>query len=317
MNTSLRKRRALLGAAPLGLTLASAPAWAQGILKVPQGNLKIELSKVTGASFVKTSGARGSVSTAPNQPIAPVSALSHFEFGFGNGDHKFRRLQLLVDGNMVRAALNDSNEDDPFDVQARWVNFSGGQSGTVSGEGHGRAVTTLRLPPAPAGHMFALRGFEFVRQEGTDANIRTLAVQPVAGGIEVVLSDDEGMDLRGFDGAAAVADPLHFFVVKQSSRNLQPGRRYGVTVQYVWIPESLIASSGTITGSEGERRDAASVPAGRNGAVIRGFRFAFLNSDHHLLRIKASTLNGGMGNFRDNVEDDPMRWRIDYAALRN
>lgn len=315
MNAPLHNRRALLGAAPLGLTLGSAPAWAQGILKVPpQGNLKINLPKVTGESVVRTMGARGSVTTAPDQPIAPVAALSHFHLGYNNGDHKFRRLQLLVEGSMARAALNDSNEDDPFEVDARWVNLSGGSAGTVQGQGHGRAVTMLKLPPAPPRHVFALRGFEFRRQDGTDANIRHLAIRPVDGAIEVTLNDDEGMDLRGTGGAAVVFDPVHYVIVTQSSRNMQRGRAYDVTVQYVWIPDFLVASTGTITGGERSRRDAASVPAGR--AVIRGFQFSFMNSDHHLLQVRASTMNGGMGIFRDNNEDDPVRWRVDYALLR-
>lgn len=316
MNDTLStRRRTLLRAAPLGLAAAAPAAWAQTILKLPpSGNLKIELPKVIGESNARTMDGRGSVSTAPDQPIAPVAALSHFLLGFGNGDHKFRRLQLLVEGSMVRAALNDSNDDDPFEVSARWINFSGGNAGVVQAQGHGRAVTMLKLPAAPPRHVFALRGFEFRRQDGTDANIRHLAIRPVDGAVEVLLNDDEGLDMRGVGGAATVFDPLHYFVVAQSSRNMQRGRAYDVTLQYAWIPDFLVASTGSVTGSERRRRDAASVPAGR--AVIRGFQFSFMNSDHHLLQLRASTTDGGMGVFRDNNEDDPVRWRVDYAALR-
>lgn len=314
--TPFRHRRTLLGAMPLGLAAAAAPsAFAQTMLKIPAGNLKIELPKVAGAAAISTKGARGSVITAASAPIASASALTHFNLGFMNGDHKFRRLQLLVEGNGARVALTDQNDDDPFQAEARWVNFTGGVAGTVQGEGHGRAVTTLKLPPAPPRHVLALRGFELARAGGTDANIRHLAIRPVDGALEVTLNDDEGMDLRGTGGAAIVFDPVHFVIVSQASRNLQRGRPYSVTVQYVWIPEILVAGTEMITGGERTMRDAARIPAGRQ-AVIRGFQFSFLNSDHHLLQVSASTENGGMGIFRDNVEDDPMRWRIDYALLR-
>lgn len=215
---------------------------------------------------------------------------------------------------MVRAALNDSNDDDPFDVNARWVNFSGGTAAVAEGTGHGRAVTSLAIPAGPPRHVFALRGFEFRRREGSDANIRHIAIHQAGSAIEVLLSDDEGMDLRGPGGAMNVLDPLHSFLHRRLSSGGQQGRPYEAVVQYVWIPELLVASTGTITGSERGRRDAARVPPGR--AVIRGFRFSFMNSDHHLLQIQASTMNGGMGIFRDNNEDDPVRWSIEYAALR-
>jgi hypothetical protein len=48
---------------------------------------------------------------------------------------------------------------------------------------------------------------------------------------------------------------------------------------------------------------------------MTGFRFEFLNSDHHLLRVMASTRDGGMAHFQDNNTDDPVRWSIDYAML--
>jgi hypothetical protein len=305
-------RRDCLGLA--GALALAAPAKAQQLLKVPPGNnLKIVLPKITGESTIRTSGARSSVTTAADVPIAPAAALARFHLGFNNGDHKFRRLQLLVEGNNARAALNDQNDDDPFEVHARWINFSGGAAAVASGSGHGRAVTQMTIPPGPPRHVFALRGFEFRRKEGTDANIRHLAIRQNGNAIEALLSDDEGMDLRGGGGINPL-DPLTSFLAQQMRSSKQRGRPYDVIVQYIWIPELLVASTGMITGSERSRRDAASVPAGR--AAIRGFSFSFLNSDHHLLQVHASTLDGGLGIFRDNNEDDPVRWSVDYALLR-
>lgn len=298
---------------PFALLTLGTAAYGQ-VLVVPPANPTNKPRKVLGFSEVRTQGAHGSILTAPSQPIGPTAALSDFHFGFGNGDHKFRRLQLLVEGQMVRAALNDSNDDDPFQVYASWVNFSGGTAGVARGTGHGRDVTRLAIPAGPPRHVFALRGFEFRRNEGTDANIRHIGIRHVGGTIEVLLSDDEGMDLRGPGGAMNVLDPMHSFLHQQLRAGGRQGRPYEAIVQYVWIPEVLVASTGTITGSARGQRDAARVPQG--WAAIRGFTFSFLNSDHHLLAIAAKTSGGGVGIFRDNNEDDPVRWSIDYAALR-
>lgn len=314
---SFRSRRAALRGLAATAAVAAAPALrAQTLLKAPQTvPLRSRVAAVTGVSNVRVASAQGEVETAPDVPIADSAALSHFHFHFHNGDHKFRLLQLLVDDpQRARVAFNDQNDDDPYEATAQWVNISGGSRGMSSASGHGRAITPIRLNHRPKGHVFALRGFEFRRPQGTDANIRHISIRFSVSAIEVVLADDEGMDFRGPGGAAMVFDPVHNYVVAQATRNRQPGRPYTVAVQYVWIPEVLVAQTGTITGSERGVRDAASVPPGR--AVISGFSFSFLNSDHHLLNIAGSTLDGGMARFRDNNEDDPVRWRIDYALLR-
>lgn len=310
-------RRSLLGGVVAAAASAAAPGLrAQPLLKGPAtGALSARAARVTGVSNVRVARAQGSVVSAPDNPIAPVAALTHFQFGYHNGDHKFRRLQVLVEGKNARVAFNDQNDDDPFEAIARWVNFSAGQSGGVSASGHGRAVTQIAIPPGPPRHVFALRGFEFRRKDGTDANVRHLAIRFTGTAVEALLSDDEGMDLR-LGGDINPLDPLHSFIAAQLRRSGQRGRPYDVTVQYVWIPDVLVAGTGTITGSERRQRDAARVPS-PGESVIRGFSFSFLNSDHHLLHVLATTANGGLGRFRDNNEDDPVRWSIEYAHLRS
>ncbi len=268
---------------------------------------------VIGRSTVAFSGGRGTVNTAADKPIPERAALQHFAFRFQNGDHKFRLLLLRPEGHQAAVAFNDQNEDDPFEMRATWVHLPAGQAGAIGGAGHGRAVSRIPLN-VPPNHVFALRGFEFRRADGTDANVRHIAIRRVGNFVEVLLSDDEGMDLRTPQGAFNVLDPLHSHLAKSLSGSGQSGRPYRFNVQYVWIPRDLVAGEGVITGSERRRIDAARVPAAPS--VIRGFSFSFLNSDHHLLHIEASTLGGGMGIFRDNDEDDPVRWSIEYATLR-
>lgn len=323
-------RRTLLCALPAGLAASAIPVWAKPtapiILKAPPGSVRVDppAARVTGESRIHV-GSRGEAITAPDRPIARAAALSHFHIGFHNGDHKFRHLKLLVETeNEVKVAFADQNGDDPFEADARWINLSDGRSGLVSGQGHGRAVTKMALRQYQD-HVFALRGFEFRRAPGTDANIRHLAIRHRNGILEVLLSDDEGEGGSRFDdgsGVPRVGDPPEVwetYVQRQFQRQLlgggRQGRPYDFSVQYVWIPKSLVASTGVVTGSERGTRDAARVPPGR--AVLSGFSFSFLNSDHHLLTLMVSTLEGGMGRFRDNNEDDPVRWSIEYVALRS
>lgn len=290
-------------AAVAAAMFAITPAFAQ-VVRLPDTPL-IFLPLITGESTASTTGANQSILTAPDRPIGAASALSQFSLGFENGDHKIRRLQVLAEGEMARLAINDIDGTDPFAGQARWVNFGGAvQAHSVSStRGGGRIVTQLPIPAGPANHTFALRGFEIRRAERTDANVRNLAIGLASSGtaIEVIFSDNEGVDLRL--NQARVAG--------RTGPNI--GRRYSVTVQYMWVPNNLVASVGAITGNQ-NGREAAAIPPGR--AVIRGFSFEFLNTDHHLLQVRVDTANGGAVTYQDNNTDDPVRWRVDYAALR-
>lgn len=294
--------RSIALASTLVLTLAVS-AHAQIVLP-PGGGGILRIMPTDGSAFAQTTGARGSVITASDRPIAAVSAFSMFSLGFENGDHKFRRLQVFPEGVGARFALNDSADDDPFSAQARWVNVVGGRAASISGNGGGRIITELTIPPGPANHTFALRGFEFRRADRTDANIRTLAINlaPSGNAIRIQLVDDERADLR----LQTVRNP--------GRSGPDVGRRYNVTVHYAWIPNSAVLSQGSITGTE-RGREAASVPT-TGLPVIRGFNFSFGNSDHHLLAVGINLASGGSAQFQDNNLDDPMRWQVDYAVLR-
>jgi hypothetical protein len=189
-------RLIVLASAMLFALAASAQAQ---LLPLPPGTGGIiRILPTDGSAFARTTGARGSVVTASDRPVAAVSALSMFGFSFENGDHKFRRLQVLPEGAGARFAFNDSGDDDPFTAEARWVNVVGGRAGTVSGNGGGAIIAELAIPAGPANHTFALRGFELRRGNTTDANVRTIAINlaPSGRAIRVQLADDERPDLR-------------------------------------------------------------------------------------------------------------------------
>src|SRR5262245_45691555 len=131
-------RKILAALAATGL-LAAGSASAQLARVPPMANVRPQLvaPHVTTVSYARATGAHGTITSAPDNPLTPLSALSFFAIGFQNGDHNFNRVQVLPDGAMARFALADQNDDDPYGVDARWVNFTGGQSATARGGGSG------------------------------------------------------------------------------------------------------------------------------------------------------------------------------------
>jgi hypothetical protein len=284
-------------------------------------------ARITGDSSIRVgspgarTGATGEISTAASSPIAPVSALSMFLVGFQNGDHKFNRLAVLPNGATALVAFADQNRDDPFRTEARWVNFEGGLAGSVSGFGSGSY--DLAIPAGPANHTLVLRGFELRRKDRTDANVRQMGVQLLQDRkvARVTLVDDQGPDFRGVGGIMIPAIIAGLGVttaeIIEASQRLSeargPLRPFAARVDYAWIPNSLVETRGVVTGSE-SGREAARIP-GR--AVVQGFEATFGNSDHHLLVVGVDTSSGGSVSFQDNDRNDPMRYRLDYVALRD
>lgn len=295
----------------------------------------------TGQVISRTNGVN-EATTAQSGPMSPTSALSRFKFGFENGDHKLRLIQVMPQSeNRTLFSFSDQNGDDPFNADAAWWNVNNSPpkaADVVWGAGSG--VFEIRMSARP-GYVPAIRGFSFQRQDGTDANVRLLGIELLPDQAEqlkfdlakspstpemkmwmarVRLVDDEGPDFRNpVKGLAIAASPMEALASMAAAklamgRGVPGGRRpYVAGVAIGWLPESAIASQGAISGTE-RGRDAAAVPAG--AAAITGFQFEFGNSDHHLLEVKVDLADGGDANFQDNNKDDPMRWWVNYASLK-
>jgi len=259
--------------------------------------------------------------------LVPVAALSRFRLSFSPGrDHKIRRMAVLAEERFARFSLADQDSNDWFRAGAQWAVISQGEQHEVSGYGGG--AYRLPLEPGPEGHTAVLTGFDFQRQGGTDANVRTFGVwleeddvgAPV---VRVTLFDDMGPDFRGLDettlaafGAAAI--PFGALVgttalaVDGISRFSASGgyRPFAVTIQYAWIPDSLVIREGAAAGDNGER----GFP-GASQVALQGFLFHFNNSDHHLLEVRVDP--GSRVEYRDNDQDDPMRWEVQYVVLND
>jgi hypothetical protein len=278
----------------------------------------------------RTAGLRDSGSVAVNPPLPKAFALGGFLLKFENGDHKLRRLGVLGAGRFAELALADSNGDDPFTAEANYIVFTGAGAdrivtGQVMAEGGGKFEIPLR-GAAPADSTLVLSGFAFQREDGSDANVRSIGVwldgeRKVA---RVSLMDDQGVDFRGFEatiGAALVNGvlPGAFEVVQAANvpravraiRSAGKYRPYRVTVQYAWIPNAMVEQASAMSGTDRQRRQR---PPSRIDA-LQGFEFLFGNSDHHLLGLGVNPSGNGSVLFQDNNQDDPLQWTMAYVTL--
>jgi hypothetical protein len=137
-------------------------------------------------------------------PMGRAPALSSFRFGFFNGDHRFRQVTLLPNNETFDGAWADVGGEDPWYIEARWHRVPEAPGGVVTAVVQG--VADIPIRPGPANHTLVLSGFEFKRADGTDANIRTIAIatDSATATIRTVLLDDQGADYTNLARAIAV-----------------------------------------------------------------------------------------------------------------
>lgn len=275
-------------------------------------------------------------------PALTGGALSTFDFQFHNGDHKLRVLQLLQSGGRASVAFADQDSNDPFAFSATWwqANY---QLVTLSAVGAGEFE--IALPQAPFAHVPLLAGFAFERRSGTDANLRSIGVRltPDRKRVRVMLVDDQGVDLRGFEravgaGFAYSVDPFGLIgsgialgvgasgvvdAINAHNRaafpefNAQRQRNFVATVQIVWVPSGAVLGRHSVSG--GDRHIESGYKPVNEKVALEGFYFHFGNSDHHLqgigVELKEQRYPEAI-RFQDNNRDDPIQWSVDYAALK-
>lgn len=284
---------------------------------------------------------KDAMDVAASAPIGSVSALAGFRFRFQNGDHKLRKMGVLGKDRYASFTYADQNGDDPFQAEATWAVVGAGRGGSVTATGGGQFE--VPIPGGKlAGHTLVLTGFEFRRQDGTDANVRSIGVwlDSDRSTARVMLMDDQGADFRGFErtiGAALLAGAIPMGEMKGTvdtmlsaigrvNRGQANGkyRPFAITVQYAWIPNSGVAGTEAFTGTGRNPSSGKVFPA---TGVLQGFEFYFTNSDHNildmgimgpLLKPPASlpSPNGEVVEYQDNNRDDPMRWGAQFVTLR-
>ncbi len=292
-----------------------------------QDDMALAPVRLEAASAI-SQGTRDHALAAASRELTPVAALVGFTLQYpGSRDHKLRRFGVLARDGEVELSLADRGSSGPFEGRAQYMVLDRGAVGEVTAYGGGAFEIPLPTPPRP-GSTLVLRGFEFQRDAGTDANLRQVGVwldgeRNVA---RVSLVDDQGADFRGFDEVlmnAFLAGNLPFGILAGTTASIADGvdrleaaggphRAYAVTVQYAWVPDDAAGAQGRLSGS---RERAVSGRRPTSVAALQGFDFTFGNGDHHLGAIAVSPRTATPATFRDSNLDDPMQWRIGYVEL--
>lgn len=136
----------------------------------------------------------GVLTVAADCYLGSIPALQAFRFGFLNSNHQFRRVTLMPQGDNFQAAFADDGGEDPFTAEGQWWRIPEAPGGIVQGVVAGYA--DLYVPEGPPNSTLVLSGFEFRRPDGTDRNIRTIAINTDSASrrIRVALLDDNGTD---------------------------------------------------------------------------------------------------------------------------
>jgi hypothetical protein len=290
-------------------------------------------------TFIEADTGRGAANTRALIDIAGKNvqnaALSNFTLNFLGSDHKIRELGVLQSNSKAAFHFSDRDGDDRFVARAGWHTSEKFIPYEVSAVGGGELSIRLNHP-VPADSVVLLKGFKFERARGTDANVRLIGVQIMDDQtIRVSLVDDQGADFRNFGEVVGRAFSLGMFVeiltgfeaVKRlnegefgQDRNGQNRlRRFAVTVQYVVVPKAAISDfNGAVSGTS-RVIAAGRAPAQNAKVALRGFRFYFGNSDHHLKTISVklpSDPSQPAVSYEDGNADDPIAWAVDYMTLK-
>lgn len=304
-------------------------------------------SKIAAASTKKeitTSRASGVsheyLIAASDIKISSAPALSDFRLWYNNGDHKVRTIGVLHDQGSMNAKYSDQNGDDPFRVEAKWLNIPEATGGTITAAGSG--TFNIQLPAKPANTTLVISGFSFERLQGTDNNIRTMSIKmdqdnAVA---QVSFIDDQREDYRSVvdpvaTGILAIA-PFGTIIetgltidgiLKGMSTDKNTARPYVATIQYAYIPNSRIIANGSVSGTSRSKSAMQGQLPNWYQLAYRGFTLRFNNSDHHLLGMGIhlngiNTFPGQRGandapiTWQDNNMDDRIQWLVDYSSIK-
>ncbi len=285
---------------------------------------------------------------AVDRALGAAPALSSFRLLFMNGDHHPPEAMIMPADTAFQAALADSGGEDEFSAHAEWWVVPGATGGVVEGLVSG--VAELEVPAGPPNSTLVLSGFDFKRRDGSDANLRTVAVQldSATRKVRTALLDDQGADFSTLATAVAVGfafgafspDPggtmgavfatgstvgaLDAAAGVERAANARM-RSYTVRIAYAWVPNRYVEAVREVSGS---RRQVGAV-SGRlprlGEYVLTGFSFHFGNSDHFLRTIGVHLsgvipmLPGNTGvavSWQDANQDDPIQWNVRFAPLR-
>jgi hypothetical protein len=247
-----------------------------------------------------------STAGCPSPVIYPLRSalpgLATIDQEFVNGDHHIRRLAVFPRrghyGSFLDPALHfvleDSNADDGISGEVNWVDLR--QHSLLSVAGNCQGTCNLPIPALPAGDSIALLGIDFSYTSGTDHHVQEISVVPAPQLGFITVSFRDGA------ASAPFRATIHY------------ARLVALEISSIVSLSSSTPAIGSVTGTR---------PTGN--AVLRGFRLAFTNGDHHLERWSVDLCGeepscGGMNDFvlrfRDGNGDDPFNWFLSFTILR-
>ncbi len=274
----------------------------------------------------------GEARIAVDRPLGSAPALSAFRLDFGRSDHRVNRMMIMPDGTGFRASLSDQNGDDRFRAMGAWWVVPGATGGTVGGLVHG--FGEFEVPPGPPDSTLVLSGFDFRRSSGSDANVRTFAIQldGESRRIRTVLLDDQGADFTGLAealgvgfGFSVIGGPFGavggfggMSVLNQGPVNANMRlRRYDVEIAYAWVPNRYVEPVREVSGSGRRLAEASGSPPINVQYALTGFSFHFGNSDHYIGRVGLHMgASDPIVSWQDSNWDDPIQWTARYVPVR-
>jgi hypothetical protein len=246
-----------------------------------------------------------------------VLFMRGFDFRYLNGDHHINIIEVRPKTDTSLAiTFGDRNLDDPMEYEASLTKVT--LPGVISPPPLQRSCTggtcTFPLQPPPnRDYIFVLRGFQlnFLEEDGgfpspgtcnqffCDHHLSVVGIEPGDGNIAVTYQDQNGDD------------------------------DYAVTIDYSYVPRSLVQGFGISTGTVGDAgTDHKNIDT--SGTVaITGFRIGYVPvpigsgpttrlPDNHILKFGYNILrDGGIDvTFGDNKPDTKWEYRLTFARFK-
>jgi hypothetical protein len=217
-----------------------------------------------------------------------VPLLDSFYFQYTSKDHHLTQILIRPDAepNRMQLGFHDKNSDDDyyFKVMHRMVadprvqRFSRGLD-LCTGS------CTREITKPEGDFVFVLTGFQLSFTGGRDHHINQVGILETDGNLTVRFND------KNFDD------------------------NFVWSVQYAYLPRDLFVTTGSSSGSGDQGGARRFVPSGPS--VIRGFRFDFQDSDHHVRDIGVTTPDDGRIEvfYEDKNGDDAFDWIVRWGVL--
>ena len=228
---------------------------------------------------------------------AAVALLGRFIFEYKSNDHHMTQILIMPDFSspgIMRLGFHDKNLDDNycFNVSHFTVDDSRVSIQSVPTSGVGlcetKARCTIQLNKPNGDNVFVLIGFQLSYRSGIDHHVDEIAILEDDGTLKVAFNDKDD-------------DTQLLYRVK-----------------YAYVPRDRFRELGQSEGFDERQEATATMPGGV--AVLRGFRFRFLNGDHHvrklgILPVQSSPNGTAYIYYSDKNGDDPFDWLYRWAIL--